>query len=296
MAEHAGQQGQDALAQAQSTIADLEAQIRRLRGQLDDEQLASDLRRAFTLASTSGTIAAPVSSSDLLEMIVQVAADVISARAGSLFLIDHERQDLVFEVAIGPKAQAVEKFRVPLGHGVAGIVALTGQAMAVSDVQSDPRHASDISQSVGYLPESLLCVPLFYEDQIIGVLELLDKDGASSFGPRDIDHLGLFANLAAVAIEQSRVQRDLVTMIGTVLSSFDGLGGDQAGLLERARLRAQAVQEEASYQQTLEIASLVEEIAHQGEEEREAVRAILLGFAGYLRKRQDAAALLGMMS
>lgn len=296
MAEHAGHQSQDALARAQSTIAELEAEVRRLRGQLGDEQLATELRRVFTLASTSGTIAAPVSSSGLLEMIVQVAADVISARAGSLFLIDQQQQDLVFEVAIGPKAQAVEKFRVPLGHGVAGIVALTGQAMAVSDVQSDPRHASDISQSVGYLPQSLLCVPLFYEDQIIGVLELLDKDGASSFGPRDIEHLGLFANLAAVAIEQSRVQRDLVTMIGTVLASFGNLGGDHAGLLERARSRAQAIEGESGYQHTLEIAGLVEEIAHQGEKEREAVRAILNGFAGYLRQRQDPALLLGMTS
>jgi GAF domain-containing protein len=287
---------QDELAQARATIAELERENARLRQRLGDEELAIDLRRAVTLASTSGIIAAPVAPTRLLEMIVQVAADVISSRAASLFLIDQERQDLVFAVAIGPKAAAVEQFRVPLGHGVAGIVALTGQAMAVSNVQSDPRHAADISHSVGYLPESLLCVPLFYEDQVIGVLELLDKEGAPSFGPTDIDLLGLFANLAAVAIEQSRSHQHVVALIREVLSSFDGSSGNADRFSERAGALVGALEADESYRQTVDIAHLVEEIAHQGADERAAVHAILSGFATYLRNRRNPADLLGGIS
>src|SRR5206468_5403043 len=118
-----------------------------------------------------------VTHSRLLEMIVQTAAQVISARAASLFLINRQTQELVFEVALGQKAEDVKKFTVPLGHGIAGLVAVSGQPIAVSDASKDPRQAADIARSVGYVPQTILCVPLFYNDQIIGVLELLDKEG-----------------------------------------------------------------------------------------------------------------------
>src|SRR5207245_1557500 len=117
--------------------------------------------------------------------------------------INEETHELIFEVALGQKAQEVKKFAIPLGHGIAGLVAVSGQPMAISDAQRDPRQASDIARSVGYVPQSILCVPLFYNDQIIGVLELLDKADASSFTAADMETLGLFANQAAVAIEQS---------------------------------------------------------------------------------------------
>ena len=294
MTDDAFDQSSIDLAQARATIARQEAELTDLRKQLDEQHLAADLRRAFTLASTAGVIASPVAPARLLEMIVRVAADVIASRAASLFLIDQEQQDLVFEVAIGPKAEEVEKFRVPLGHGVAGIVALTGQAMAVSNVQSDPRHAADISQSVGYLPQTILCVPLFFNDQVIGVLELLDKEGSETFGPMDIELLGLFANLAAVAIEQSRAQTNLVGLIGEVLASFDQLAGSDPPLSQRARTYAQSIESDESYRQTVEIAHLVEEIARRGEHERTAVRAILRGFADYLQAQRNPGATLGV--
>ncbi len=170
-----------ALAAAHETIQRQAEELEHLRRRLKDEKAVEDLRASLSLAGIAGAIASPVSHGELLEMIVRTAAHVISARAGSLFLIDEESEELVFEVAIGPKAQEVRKFRVPLGHGIAGLVAVTGQPMAVSDAERDPRQAADIARSVGYTPQTILCVPLYYRDEVIGVLELLDKQGAPSF-------------------------------------------------------------------------------------------------------------------
>ena len=288
---------QEALAQAQETIARQAEEIERLRRRLADERFAEELREALNLAATVGTIASPVSHSRLLEMIVETAANVINARAASLFLIDEEQQELVFEVALGGKAEEVKKFRVPLGHGIAGLVAVTGQPMAISEAQRDPRQASDIAQSVGYTPESILCVPLFYNDQVIGVLELLDKDGASSFSAADMDALGLFANQAAVAIEQSRTHRNLAALIGEVLESMGGLPDYQKqGLTERARVFAAAIEEGAAYRQALDLAGLVHEVARQGEAEYRACRAVLVAFAEFLRSRPQGYGELGALS
>src|SRR5919198_3058434 len=199
------------------------AMLRRVEGGIrendEDLRFAASLREALSLAEAVGTIGARVPHSELLQMIVATAAQVLRARAGALLLIDDEAEELVFEVAVGGEAEDVKRFHVPLGHGIAGHVAVTGQPLAVSEAAADPRAATDIADQVGYRPESILCVPLFYDDEVIGVLELLDKADRSTFTADDIESLGLFANQAAVAIEHSRIHANLGALIGDVLKT-----------------------------------------------------------------------------
>jgi len=272
-----GKSGQEELAQAREEIS-------RLRRRLAEERFAEELKEALTLAAAAGEIASPVTHSRLLEMIVETAASVIPSRAAALFLLDEETEELVFEVALGSKAEEVRRFRVPLGHGIAGLVAVSGQPMAISDARSDPRQAADIAESIGYQPESILCVPLFYDEEIIGVLELLDREGTPSYSAADMATLGLFANQAAIAIEQSRNQQNLSALLGGVLGSLGGVPDHkEEGLTDAARSFAAGVEEDASYRRVLELATLVREISHTGEEEHQACRTILEGFAEYLR-------------
>jgi len=236
------------------------------------------LRDALSLAATAGIIGSPVTHTRLLEMIVETGAHVIGAQAGALFLLDEVENDLTFEVAIGSQAAEVKRFRVPLGHGIAGIVAASGQAMAIADAGEDPRLASDIADSVGYVPQTVLCVPLFYGDRVIGALELLDKQGGERFTAADMEALGLFAHQAAVALQLSRTYQNVARLLrestGTAdeqLDEPDGVDGDEAS------------------REALELANLVHEIARQGDTERAACRSILLGFAEYLRARSAGA-------
>ena len=246
----------------------------------DDLRFAANLREALTLAESAGTIGARVTHSELLQMIVATAAQVLRARAGALLLVDEGAEELVFEVAVGGEAEEVRRFRVPLGHGIAGHVAATGQAIAVSEASSDPRAATDIADRVGYRPESILCVPLFYDDEVIGVLELLDKDDGSAFTTGDIESLGLFANQAAVAIEHSRMHSSVGALIADVLQT-PALAADATSFARRA-------EEDPTSRQALALAQLVQEIAKAGEREAAACRAILESFAEYLRGRRTA--------
>jgi GAF domain-containing protein len=158
--------------------------------------------------------------------------------------------------------------------------------MAISDARSDPRQAADIAQSIGYVPRSILCVPLFYNDQVIGVLELLDKDGAASFSADDMEALGLFANQAAVAIEQSLTHRNLVALISEVLRSLSGVPeAHKQELRDAAPAFARSVEEDAAYRQALELARLVRDIVWQGERELAVCRSILTSFADYLKSQ-----------
>jgi transcriptional regulator with GAF, ATPase, and Fis domain len=251
------------------------------------DDLASELRAIFSLTATTSALSAPVTYSRLLEMIVQTATHVIGAHRGSLLLIDQAAGDLVFEVSATGEVSELQKIRVPLGEGIAGHVALTGQALAIADAQSDPRHAAEIAQQTGYLPNSLLCVPLEFEDEVIGVIELMDKQDMGSFDASDMHTLGLFARQAAIAIEQSRAQRSVAALLRELLSSLVGDSIHASpDLAKRVSDFAATVQSDVAFRRSLELAGLIHEIAQQGEDEARACLVILRGFAEYTRRRQ----------
>src|SRR6266568_3006579 len=282
------------LAEARAIIARQAEELGRLRQLNAESHFAEELRQVLIKSALVGTLAAPVSHTRLLEMIVETAAQVINSQAASLFLVDDEHQELVFEVALGQKAAEVKKFRVPMGHGIAGHVAATGQPTATSGA-ADPRHASEISESVGYVPRTILCVPLFYADRVIGVLELLDKADEAAFTMLDMHVLGLFANLAAVAVEQSRTREDMSGVIADMVleSSKDDVSA--ARLVDGTRRLANDIANDQRYQQALSLARLIEEISRSGDRELALCQAILGAFLAYLRAQpQPLSALLGM--
>jgi GAF domain-containing protein len=274
------------LQEAQRIIDRQEAEIEHLRRGLGDERVAEDLRNALRLATTAGTIASPLTHHQLLTRIVETAAKVINARYGSLFLLDEETHELIFEVSLRESVEELKQFRVPLGHGIAGLVAATGQPMAISDAATSDLHASDLASDTGYMPESILCVPLNHNDQVIGVLQLLDKNGSESFAADDMERLGLFANLVAITIEQSRTQHSLVRLLGEVLIASGGSHDEPSGELRTwVDSFAREIEDESAFRHALDLARLVHEITQNGDHELAATRAILEAFAAYLRTR-----------
>ena len=276
------------VAALQRRIAELEAQNQQLQARVADQTFADELRRALGLAGAAATIAAPVPHGRLLEMIVETAAHVIKAQAASLFLIDHAAGELVFEVALGEKAEEVKKFRVPLGRGFAGLVAVTGQPMSISKVAEDPRWAGDIGREIQYVPQTMLCMPLRYGDDVIGVIQLLDKEGGQPFTPGDMETLGRFAEQAAVAIEQSRISRNLSSIFVSVLQTLRDGHEDPAVIEALARQATDFLdQTEATevFRDALTLARHVQQIAGEGPAERKLASDVLTSVVGYLRER-----------
>jgi signal transduction protein with GAF and PtsI domain len=273
---------EDALQQANALIARQAAEIERLQARLAGERLADELRDWLITVATAGEISAPGAHNRLLDMILGSAAQVIGAESGALFLVDVEHEEMVFASAHGPKADEVRKLRLPLGHGIAGLVAVSGQPMAISDVSNDPRHAVEIAEAVGLMPDSILCVPLFFDEQVIGVLELLDKRGAASFSADDINQLSHFAEQAAVAIEQSRGQRDLTALVNAALRSWAADGGQAPVSDERVEAFTLAIEQDAAYHRALNLARVVNDIASHGDLAAETCNTILRAFRDYL--------------
>lgn len=256
-----------------------------------DGAFATELRQALIRMGASTQLAAPVATNDLLDLIVRTAAQVLSAQAASLFLIDRETNELVFEVALGESAAEARKFRVPLGQGIAGWVALSGQPVARSDVAQDARFAGGIAQRIGYVPKTVLCLPLRSGDDVIGVIELFDKANGQPFSADNMQVLEQFGAAAAVAIEQARLVRDLAQLFVVVLRGLLPGGSEEAALRQALETRAGAFTERAAqsqqYRDVLEITQLVSEISRQGPEARQHCRQILASVAEYVRRVAD---------
>src|SRR5262245_35290041 len=110
------------LAEATSTIEEQARELHRLRARASDGPLAERLRSLLEVTAAAGVVAAPVSDREELRAIVEVATSVLDAEAAALFLVDEERDELRFEVALGGRADQLENATLPLGEGIAGYV------------------------------------------------------------------------------------------------------------------------------------------------------------------------------
>jgi GAF domain-containing protein len=155
----------------------------------------------------------------LLQSIVDATVGLFDAEASSIALFEPNPDRLVFRVAAGAKGTGAIGLSVKPTQGIAGFVYSTGQALALSDVGSDPRFDREAAEKTGYVPRSIAAVPLLDEHHgSVGVLQVLDKRGEPTFSLRDMELLGVFAGQATVGIAAARVQRDAARLLATVLS------------------------------------------------------------------------------
>jgi GAF domain-containing protein len=137
----------------------------------------------------------------LLQSIVEVARAIFRAKASSIFLLDEEADELVFEAVAGEGSESLVGRRFPSSTGIAGFVLVSRQPLVIEDVLEDPRFSRETAESTGFLPKGLMAVPLLHEERALGVLEVLDRPSDAHFTLAEMDLLGLFANQAAIALD-----------------------------------------------------------------------------------------------
>ena len=255
------------------------ALIEQLLARQADNGFAEDIRRALLTTATAASIGAPVLHGTALECIVETASGLLDAQAASLFLVDEEREEVVFVVALGSKAEEVKQFRIPIGRGIAGYVASSGQPIAISDAAKDPRFEREIAEAVDYVPNTILCVPLILNDSVIGVLELMDKADGQPFTPTDMEILGKFANLAAITIDESRLTHDISRLFRALLN--DAAQG--ISLTDAAMKFADSSINFPENADAMRLAGLVHEISSRSDAGRHLGIEILTSLSRYLK-------------
>jgi GAF domain-containing protein len=192
--------------------------------------------RRLEAAVASGVLASEEQHRALLQSIVEVARSIFNAKASSIFLLDEDADELVFEAVAGEGAETLVGRRMPSSTGFAGWVLVTRQPIVVEDVSGDPRHARGFAEQTGFVPQGLMAVPLLHEERALGVLQVLDRPQNAQFSLAEMDLLSLFANQAAIALDLlQRARRahtvlhdegkDDLEAVSRLAAALDGLEG-----------------------------------------------------------------------
>jgi len=178
-----------------------------------------DVKKFHTLIEINALINSNYKDANsLLSRIMESATKLSDADASCLMLMDKERGELFFEVALGSKGVEVKKFTVKLGEGIAGWVAMHNKSLIVNDVANDKRHLSNIGEKINYTSKTMVAVPMRIKDECVGVLEVINKTGGAEFTQEDVEWLEIFANQAALAIVNAKSIEEANSEIETLQS------------------------------------------------------------------------------
>jgi GAF domain-containing protein len=194
----------------------------------DDEKIPERLRAALRAIAVRAEIAdrlTPPAGAAVLRSVVEATVALFGAEAASIALFDPTTDRLVFRVAAGSQGEGVVGLAIPPDEGIAGYVFTTGQPLALSDVARDSRFGRSAAEQTGYVPRSLVAVPLIDDEGTLGVLEVLDKHDEAAFNLHDVELASVFARQATVAIRASRVERDTTALIRAAIAAITGAGG-----------------------------------------------------------------------
>jgi len=165
---------------------------------------------------------------ELLRLIVEISEQAVEAEASALLLYDPRREDLYFRVARGLRGnheRLKHRLRLPLGKGLAGHAARTRRSVIVTDAQQDERFYPIADKISGFVTHSVIAVPMVAHDELIGVIEALNKRGANRFTDIDVEALEIFAQQAALAIQDARlvqanIQAERLAAVGTAVEGL----------------------------------------------------------------------------
>ena len=185
---------------------------------------AADPRKINELLDAIQTLSRELDLTRLLQIIMDKASRLMNADRSSLFVVDEERQELWSKIAQGLE---VREIRVPIGQGIAGSVAASGETVNIPDAYADPRFNQEVDRRTGYRTRSILCAPVRdAAERIVAVLQLLNRLDGQPFGPEDERLLDAFVGQIAIALrnaqqmEQIEQRRKTSEMLLDVMKSF----------------------------------------------------------------------------
>jgi signal transduction histidine kinase len=164
---------------------------------------------------------------DLLSSVITRACERLRSDAGSVLLLDQDSGRLFFRAATGAHSNELKKVSLPPGEGLVGWAAQKGEAVVVNRPEDDPRHDKKIAQKINYPVQALMAVPLVWDKQIIGAVEVLNPrprpTGAVGYDDEDLKVLTLIAgqlsrSVALARQRQARIETDRLAFLGRMLA------------------------------------------------------------------------------
>lgn len=220
-----------------------------------------EIARMNSIVQATQTVNSSLDLDRILELILQEAVRITFAERGTIYLVDEASDEIWARKIAGDE---ISEIRQPMGKGISGYVARTGETVNIVNAYEDSRFNPEVDQKSGFKTRNVLCVAMRNrEGKIIGVFQLFNKrQGSFGFDREDEDSLKAFSVNAAIAIENSRlaqqmVQTERLSIVGKMAGS---IVHDIKNPMSTIRLYAQVLKKKAGNE---EVSHLVDEIIRQ---------------------------------
>ncbi|MCH8824955.1 MAG: sigma-54-dependent Fis family transcriptional regulator [Planctomycetes bacterium] len=171
------------------------------------------------LLQASRAINDAIKPSEVCELVATHAAKVLKAQGASVLLLDTNRSELVFQTMVDPTSSDIARgHRFPADKGVAGQVIKTRRSVRIENARDNSNFYAGVDLMTKTKTQSLMAAPLIHCDEVLGVLEVVNRKDGTDFSDEDLKLLEIFANLVAGAAKNAE--------------SFDRLGKENRGLRE----------------------------------------------------------------
>ncbi len=144
----------------------------------------------------------------ILQSIIETASDILECEAVSILLYNQASEELYFAASTDSQSQKLSGAIVPINNSIAGTIFTLNAPQIINDLSTTPLHYEVIEKKLQKKNHSLIGVPMRLHDQVIGVIEGINKRDAV-FSMEDIDILSVIASQAAVAINNARMMTSL---------------------------------------------------------------------------------------
>ena len=175
--------------------------------------------KLYSLMSINKKINSLMELDTLLDLIMDSTKFLLNTEGSSLMLVNEEKNVLTFNVTKGDKSSILKKIEIPMGKGIAGLVAQTGEAMMINNAQDDPRVFKEADIKTQTTTKNIICVPMKTEGKIIGVLEAINSIDRDSFNDDDMLLLMAMTEQAAISLTNRKLY-DKIKMRADELSAL----------------------------------------------------------------------------
>ncbi|MBI5049235.1 MAG: GAF domain-containing protein [Deltaproteobacteria bacterium] len=171
-------------------------------------ELDRSVRQFATLADLGTLLNSTLDPAVIRRRAMESVTRLMNAEVGSLLLVDYEKKELYFEVALGEKGDKVKEIRLKMGEGIAGWVADHGEPLLIHDVKKDKRFYKSADTKTDFVTKNMLCVPVKVKEKIIGVLQAINKK-EEVFTEDDMKLFQLFSDQVAIALDNARLYEEI---------------------------------------------------------------------------------------
>ena len=169
----------------------------------DNSQLTASERIQDLFTGIAKLITSSLEINRVTSAIMQQVELFYQPHNWSLLRVDEETQELYFVIAKGIDIKKIKHIRLKCGEGIAGHVMESKQSILIQNAQTDPRFSKKVDNASGFVTQSLIAVPIIFQQQILGVIEIINALEERNFSKQDLEILEAIADFSAIAFSNA---------------------------------------------------------------------------------------------